>query len=34
MHTALVQLQEAAGLAHSNYTAAVEANLAMWKQVR
>jgi WXG100 family type VII secretion target len=34
MHTALVQLQEAAKLAHSNYTAAVEANLAMWNQVR
>jgi WXG100 family type VII secretion target len=34
MHTALVQLQDAARLAHSNYTSAVEANLAMWKQVR
>jgi WXG100 family type VII secretion target len=34
MHTALVQLQDAARLAHGNYTAAVEANLAMWKQVR
>jgi WXG100 family type VII secretion target len=34
MHLALVQLQEAATLAHSNYSAAVEANLSMWKQVR
>lgn len=34
MHTALVQLQDAAKVAHSNYSAAVEANLAMWKQVR
>jgi WXG100 family type VII secretion target len=34
MHTALVQLQEAAKLAHSNYSSAVDTNLAMWKQVR
>jgi hypothetical protein len=34
MHTALVQLQDAARLAHGNYTSAVQSNLAMWKQVR
>lgn len=34
MHTALAQLQEAAGLAHGNYSAAVTANTAMWRQLQ
>lgn len=34
MRTALADLRAAARVAHGNYVAAVDANLAMWRRVR